>query len=72
MKKNDIRKRERELYFESVRLKKIYLENKENASKEKTIEIMKQELEIYKRQQFFKNMINEMEKMKNENNTKQK
>lgn len=72
MKKNDIRKRERELYFESVRLKKIYLENKENASKEKTIEIMKEELEIYKRQQFFKNMINEMEKMKNENNTKQK
>lgn len=62
MKKNDIRKRERELYFESARLKRIYLDNKENVSKEKTLEIMKEELEVYKRQQFFKKMINEMEK----------
>lgn len=58
---NGIRKRERELFNESYRLKKIYIENKENASKEKTLEIMRQELEVYKKQQFFKNLINKME-----------
>lgn len=67
---NEIRKRERELFNESYRLKKIYIENKENASKEKTLEIMRQELEIYKRQQFFKNIINKMEEKENENNIK--
>lgn len=67
---NEIRKRERELFNESYRLKKIYIENKENASKEKTLEIMRQELEIYKKQQFFKNIINKMEEKENENNIK--
>lgn len=58
---NEIRKRERELFNESYRLKKIYLESNENMSKAKTIEIMKQESEVYKRQQFFKKIINKME-----------
>lgn len=64
MSKNDIRKRERELYFKSKGLKDMYMEEGKKGNKEKSYKLRQEELKIYDRQQFFKKMIREMEKEK--------
>lgn len=68
---NSIIKREQELFNETCRLRSVTFEmtktrkqNKENFDKVR--EIQKKEIELYKKQQFFKNYLKEMEKMKND------
>lgn len=58
-----IRKREREMYVETWRLKNASMEiAKQGKNFERSRKIQKEEDELYKKQQFFKNYIREMEK----------
>lgn len=63
---NELRKKERELFQESWILKNISFEltEKGNPRKnfEKSREIQKRQNEVYKKQQFYKKLLKEMEK----------
>lgn len=60
---DDIKKKERELYIESVMLKEAYMElSKEKKNYNKCRELKRKQDKIYHRQQFYKNLIKEMEK----------
>lgn len=60
---NDIKKKERELYIESLMLKDAYMElSKKKGTYDRCRELKKKEDKVYHKQQFFKNLIKEMEK----------
>lgn len=60
---NELRKRERELYTESIMLKEAYMElSKKKGTYNKCRELKRKQDKIYHRQQFYKNIIKEMEK----------
>ena len=60
---NDIKKKERELYIESLMLKDAYMElSKKKGTYDRCRELKRKEDKIYHKQQFFKNLIKEMEK----------
>lgn len=60
----EIRKRERDLYGEVKRMQEVYLQMDSNTKKEKEISlrIKNEENELFKKQQFYKKLIREMEK----------
>lgn len=61
----DIKKKEKELFKESVLLKETYMElSKTKGTFEKCRELKRKQDKIYHKQQFYKNLIKEMEKMK--------
>ena len=60
---NDIKKKERELYIESVMLKDAYMElSKKKGTYNRCRELKWKQDKVYHKQQFFKNLIKEMEK----------
>jgi elongation factor P--beta-lysine ligase len=60
---NDLKKKERELYIESVMLKEAYMElSKKKGTYDRCRNLKKKQDKIYHRQQFYKNLIKEMEK----------
>lgn len=60
---DDIRKKERELYIESVMLKEAYMElSKTKGTYDRCRELKRKQDRIYHKQQFYKNLIKEMEK----------
>lgn len=60
---DDIKKKEKELFQESVLLKEAYMElSKKKGTYEKCRELKKKQDKIYHKQQFYKNLIKEMEK----------
>ena len=60
---NDIKKKERELYIESVMLKDAYMElSKKKGTYNRCRELKRKQDKVYHKQQFFKNLIKEMEK----------
>ena len=60
---NDIKKKERELYIESLMLKDAYMElSKKKGTYDRCRELKKKEDKVYHKQQFFKNLIKEKEK----------
>lgn len=55
----EIRKKQKDLYFESVRLKKI---NRQELPYEKSQKIHKEQTELYNKWKFFKGLNNAIEK----------
>ena len=61
----DIKEKEKELYYASLYLKNAYLNmNKKNGTYEKARELQRKQDEVWKKQQFFKKYLEEMEKQK--------
>lgn len=61
--KKDIRQKEKEMFLETWRLKRASLEVSKT-DYERSRKIQEKENELYKKQQFFRKMIKEMEKEK--------